>query len=704
MKEESYKLKSNTMIELYRGNSEITFENINDSDLNQDTNLESISDEEKKLVEEDVFNIAKLAGDNINKVVFPKGINIDSSRALKELYTSNIVFDGSSEIFDKMKENKIENIDGNVIDLIKEQHITKDKELSEYVIFCGIKNLCRAGDIFSLNFSSAKEYECCCKYIPNDYEYEISIRVNTVDEFKLLDELKNNGKDSKNMYLSIDKSVLDHVDNVDEKYRVDCIIENMSELSIDELNELKEKCDIKDICILSEQKSIGREKNFLKYYDKSGYYKNIGYYDVDIYSQLRKCVDKYIQGIDNDMPDIEKFITIYKRMANEIEYDREDLIYIESDGVEGKKNKNAHNIKGALLENLSVCEGISKSLEQVLSCVGIKAPNVYGELVDKEKKDGHAWNIVEIDGDMYNTDLTWDLDYIKKCTNPMYCLQSDREFLHDDYKVKYDNLKIENSYDQDKLSEMFFENEKFKIDEKGELYSSKDMKELINNLTENYNSDGVEIEITGINRIIIFNIIDGKKIPSIYHKTPIGDPVYDSENISTMKGDTQEILKFVKEYIADSEFIEKDRGQRGVITIKRQDGIRLSIDNDAKELLKEIESNKKIDFIEDKAEEKIVEEQEIIKNEVEEETAMTEYKESFFRKILNNSRKIYNKIKEKIFKRNDKESEQEENITVEENKLPSWDLRNWKEKEIQYAAQQAKENKNRENKIENERE
>ena len=63
---------------------------------------------------------------------------------------------------------------------------------------------------------------------------------------------------------------------------------------------------------------------------------------------------------------------------------------------------NCHNIYGTLVEKSAVCDGFAKSMKLILNKCGIESIVVTGDL----KNESHAWNLVKIDNNWYNLDLT----------------------------------------------------------------------------------------------------------------------------------------------------------------------------------------------------------------------------------------------------------------------------------------------------------
>lgn len=93
--------------------------------------------------------------------------------------------------------------------------------------------------------------------------------------------------------------------------------------------------------------------------------------------------------------DYEKSLLLHDRLAYLVEYDFSE------------NNQNAY---GALVENECVCAGYARSYQYLLNQVGIPAWTVTGVSVnpDSGKSEGHAWNMVQIDGQWYYSDVTWD--------------------------------------------------------------------------------------------------------------------------------------------------------------------------------------------------------------------------------------------------------------------------------------------------------
>ena len=121
--------------------------------------------------------------------------------------------------------------------------------------------------------------------------------------------------------------------------------------------------------------------------------------------------------------DLEKVFYVHEWLVQNIAYDREHL----SDDVQDD-----HNLRGALLDGTAVCDGYAKTYALVLRKLGIT-----GVLVTS-KDIGHAWNMVELDGNWYQVDCTWDdpvdgSDQLGYCTHKhLLCTTEEMNTNHND--------------------------------------------------------------------------------------------------------------------------------------------------------------------------------------------------------------------------------------------------------------------------------
>ncbi len=100
---------------------------------------------------------------------------------------------------------------------------------------------------------------------------------------------------------------------------------------------------------------------------------------------------KYIAGF-SDAYSIE--LAVHDVLSEKVAYD-------------GTDKESSHSLVGPMTMKKGVCDGISKAAAFLLNCYGVECSVVSG----KEKKTGgpHAWNVVRIERQWYNTDVTFDL-------------------------------------------------------------------------------------------------------------------------------------------------------------------------------------------------------------------------------------------------------------------------------------------------------
>ena len=496
-------------------------------------NLDDLSEIERKQILAEIIDLIKFNGDQTKEVDLSNAIQNEIQSILKEIQTevTEIKFEGSEDFWKKESD-----IDVDVLRQIPyfKSIIEKKNEITEEDVFNYVKTFILVLE----NAVTITEFKAFSKYIPSNTDIKIKASI---------DELTN----------------IEYIESLPENCIIETSIEKISQLDIEQIARIREKCTLNAIKI-----NFGTRKDE---------------YDINTYIKLRRKMEKIVEGIDIEAPEIERFTKVYERLAHKIEYDHESALYNESDGTEGTKNDNAHNMVGGLLENLCVCEGYSKILCQTLSLVNIDARYVDGKLKDDEQKPGHAWNVVNIDGQWYSTDLTWDASNIKDGTTPNYCLQSSEEFQHDEFIIENTDLIPETSitYNQDSIMEIFA-NRRFiiKNDQHEQGYSAHEIIDMIENLKkQQYISDGLDIELVSVfgeeyadSVVIISNMVENGKIAANAETTIIID-------------DKEQLLQFVEHFCSNSNQRTKilENGKTKVFTT---DGISITLDESVKDFIR----------------------------------------------------------------------------------------------------------------------
>lgn len=105
--------------------------------------------------------------------------------------------------------------------------------------------------------------------------------------------------------------------------------------------------------------------------------------------QIDKKVNAYLKGIKSTASDYKKVRYIYKRLIQKVDYNLQ--------------SKNNQNIISVFLGKQTVCQGYANAMQYLLEKLGVPCVVVTG----RAKGGPHAWNLVQLDGEWYYTDVTW---------------------------------------------------------------------------------------------------------------------------------------------------------------------------------------------------------------------------------------------------------------------------------------------------------
>lgn len=228
-------------------------------------------------------------------------------------------------------------------------------------------------------------------------------------------------------------------------------IESIKELDTNKVRDIKRRANSNGLNVTGVQ-------IFDKNHDNN--YTMIEPYSLSEYVYIRDTLDMVTDGINQNEPDLDKFTTVYLRLANSIIYDepaienknRNDCLY------NWKVHNTCRNLMNGLKDGKCVCAGYADILRNALDLVGIEARKNGGRVHASDPHSGHAWNQVKIDGKWYYTDLTWDRqkdDTLGSRKNFDWMLKGKSEFLGSHQLTR--NPKIENvedqEYDRVKLNE-----------------------------------------------------------------------------------------------------------------------------------------------------------------------------------------------------------------------------------------------------------
>ncbi|MBO5221085.1 MAG: hypothetical protein J6C26_02100 [Clostridia bacterium] len=113
-------------------------------------------------------------------------------------------------------------------------------------------------------------------------------------------------------------------------------------------------------------------------------------------AQLNAAVEQFLQGLHGGMNQFKLEKAIHDRLVLSCTYT--------------KNATHIHDAYGALVEKKAVCEGYARAFQLLCRKVGIHALIAEGSALNPATNTpvGHAWNVVQINGDYYHLDSTWD--------------------------------------------------------------------------------------------------------------------------------------------------------------------------------------------------------------------------------------------------------------------------------------------------------
>lgn len=113
----------------------------------------------------------------------------------------------------------------------------------------------------------------------------------------------------------------------------------------------------------------------------------------DRYQEATKKLDEVIRSLNLDgKSDYDKFKAVTNWIVSNVRYDDDN------------ETKYQHDLTGAVLDGLAVCDGYAGTFYYMANAVGLNA--LFEDGIDNDNRIRHAWNLVQIDGIYYYADPT----------------------------------------------------------------------------------------------------------------------------------------------------------------------------------------------------------------------------------------------------------------------------------------------------------
>ncbi len=147
--------------------------------------------------------------------------------------------------------------------------------------------------------------------------------------------------------------------------------------------------------------------------------------DVDMAEKRREEIEaaaaQILAGIDSGASEYDKVKYVYDTIIRNTDYD-----------MSAPDNQNIYSV---FVHHFSVCQGYAKAVQYLLNRLGVECMLVLGTV---ETGEGHAWNLVKVDGEYYYLDATWgDVSYQMEDITPT--LESDQIPMPE---INYDYLNV----------------------------------------------------------------------------------------------------------------------------------------------------------------------------------------------------------------------------------------------------------------------
>ncbi|WP_282925740.1 transglutaminase domain-containing protein [Helcococcus kunzii] len=179
-------------------------------------------------------------------------------------------------------------------------------------------------------------------------------------------------------------------------------------------------------------------------------------------AEIEKQLDKIVEDMQN-LSDVEKVLKAHDWVVNNIYYE---------------KGPNDQTLYSGIVEKRTVCTGYAKTFQAIMNKLNIPSYIIIGDIDSTNER--HAWNLVELEGEWYHVDTTWD---DKNTSEPSY----EYFLIHDD------DFKISRSYYNPKKNKMGQKYRYYLHSKKGMV--AHNLEELTDILKRQYNKSDFSYQI-----------------------------------------------------------------------------------------------------------------------------------------------------------------------------------------------------------------
>ena len=135
-------------------------------------------------------------------------------------------------------------------------------------------------------------------------------------------------------------------------------------------------------------------------------------------AELTQKVEEITAQIDENWTPLQKALYLHDYIATHGQYDT-----ISKVDVQNKIDERRRDAYGMLIDGIGVCQGYTLAYRLLLKEVGIDSGTVTSDSMN------HVWNLIQIDGNWYHVDVTWDdptEDRIGQSQHVYFCLSEDK--------------------------------------------------------------------------------------------------------------------------------------------------------------------------------------------------------------------------------------------------------------------------------------